>query len=456
MPGLVKVSVSRLIKAPRERVWSLLADLERWPDWAPEKAMNRVISHPVVSREGNTIVCDEYEQAGLIKAHHRDSYTLSPETGTLTETIIQGDFQGGIKVTLTSTPEGILAHVDADVSPRNPWLRVLSAVLGGGRLLTQFWVDLFGQLAAVAESPCSPLQPMYCPSRMLNAYFEVPSLPMQTLVNKGGREIDVPGKVIYSDLFWKGIYPPDSLAPAWIFQNGFNKRFAVEDGTLKGLTSTFDDTIKGENKLSMIDPNDQSKGVILEYVAPQYSLFYDILKITSDDMVVGKAFTGKYPHGVHLLNFTMARRYSFDFMSDEDHRELWEKYGKMPDVRLLAGEWEGRMVSNASLTPPQFRFWYSVDSSGRLGCKWSYMNILKGTSKLKLTGKELEMFDFTNFHDEIRMLADDAMVGRYLPKSEKIMNLIGNRDLGLIHFEKTSEGTRPVIYYYIKKVAGPQ
>jgi hypothetical protein len=66
------------------------------------------------------------------------------------------------------------------------------------------------------------------------------------------------------------------------------------------------------------------------------------------------------------------------------------------------------------------------------------------------------MFDFTNFHDEIRMLADDAMVGRYLPKSERIMNLIGNRDLGLIHFEKTSEGTRPVIYYYIKKVAGPQ
>jgi len=27
------------------------------------------------------------------------------------------------------------------------------------------------------------------------------------------------------------------------------------------------------------------------------------------------------------------------------------------------------------------------------------------------------MFDFTNFHDEIRMLADDAMIGRYLPRS---------------------------------------
>jgi uncharacterized protein YndB with AHSA1/START domain len=450
---LVKVSVSRLIKAPRERVWSLLADLEGWPDWAPEKATNRVVSHPIVSREGNTVVCDEYEQAGLIKAHHRDRYTLSPETGTLTETVIRGAIKGGIKVTLTSAPEGTLAHVDADISPTSLWYKFLSAAFGGGRMLTQFWIDLFGQLAGVAESPCSPLQPMYCPSGMLSAYFEAPSLPMQTLVNKGGREIDVPNKMIYSDLYWKGIYPPDSLAPAWIFQNGFNKRFSMENGMLKGLTSTFDDTIKGENKLSMVDPNDPSRGVLLEYLAPEYALFYDMLKITSTDVVVGKAFTGRYPHGVLLLNFTMARRYSFDFMSDADHRELWEKYGKAPDVGALAGEWEGRMVSNASLTPPQFRFWYSVDGSGRLSCRWNYMNILKGDSRLKLTGKELEMFDFTNFHDEIRMITDDTMIGRYLSKSEKIMNLIGSRDLGIIHFEKTAEGTRPVIYYYIKKVA---
>jgi hypothetical protein len=291
---------------------------------------------------------------------------------------------------------------------------------------------------------------------MLHAYFTAPSLPIETLVNAGAREIDVKTKTIFSDTRWKGIYPPDSPLPAWIFQNGFTKRFWKENGSIKGITSTFDDTIKGHNKLRALDPNDPAKGILLEYLEPAYTLFYDVLNVISDDIVVGKAFTGKYPDGSLLLNFTMARRYSFDFMSAEDHRELWEKYGKAPDTRKISGEWEGRMVSNASLTPPLFRFRYTVDQSGKVNCKWNFMNILKGISKIKLTTKELEMFDFTNFHDEIRMIDADAMIGRYLPKSERMLNLMGDRDLGLVHFEKTGEGTRPVIYYYIKRVSSPQ
>ena len=110
------------------------------------------------------------------------------------------------------------------------------------------------------------------------------------------------------------------------------------------------------------------------------------------------------------------------------------------------------MVSNASLTPPLFRFWYSVDSSGKVSCKWNFMNIMKGTSKIKITPRQMDMFDFTNFHDEIRMIADDAMVGRYLPKSTELLDILGDRDLGLLHFEKTAAGDRPMIYYYIKKL----
>jgi uncharacterized protein YndB with AHSA1/START domain len=452
-PDVVKVSVSRLIKAPQEKVWNRFADIEHWPNLAPLSAVDRVVSHPIVSREGNVIVCDEREQAGLIRVKHRDQYTLYP-MDRLEEVILEGDFQGGIKVTLTPQEGGTLVHVDAEISSRKYWLRLIGAIAGGQRIFARFWVDFFEQLAAVVESPCSLSAPMYCPSRMLDLYFETPSLPMQGLANRGGRSIDIASKTIFSDERWRGIYPPDSLLPAWIFQNGFNKRFWIDGSTVKGITSTFDDAVQAHNALRPVDPNDPSKGVLLEYVEPQYALFYDVFKLVDADNVVGKAFTGRYPDGKVLLNFTMARRYSFDFMSAEDHRELFEKYGKTPDLTKISGEWEGRMVSSASLTPPLFRFWYSLDASGKVSCKWNFMNILKGNSRIKVTSRQLEMFDFTNFHDEIRMIADDAMVGRYLAKGSELLKIVGDRDLGLVHFQKDAQGTRPEIYYYIRKVSG--
>lgn len=292
---------------------------------------------------------------------------------------------------------------------------------------------------------------MRCPTKQLDSLFEKPSLPMQTLVNSGKRQIDIQAETVFNDQYWKGFYATDSPLPSWIFQNGFNKQFTAEGNAVKGLTSTFDNTIRGHNKLSLVDANDTRKGVLLEYVEPQFAGFYDILKVISQDIVIGKVFTGKYPHGLQLLSFSMARRYPFEFMSVQDHKELFEKYGKVPDVNKVSGRWEGRMVSNASLTPPLFKFRYDVDSSGRVSCNWNFMQILKGISKVELAQQQMLMFDFTNFHDEIRMVTDDVMVGKYVPAGQEILDIIGDRSLGLLHSEETPEGTRPCILYYIRR-----
>ncbi len=65
----------------------------------------------------------------------------------------------------------------------------------------------------------------------------------------------------------------------------------------------------------------------------------------------------------------------------------------------------------------------------------------------------MNMFDFTNFHDEIRMVRDDFMVGKYCPEEQEILNLLGDRSLGLLHFKKTPEGTKPCIYYAITRIS---
>ena len=136
-------------------MWALLEDVENWPKWAPLNAKNRVISHTIVSRQDNVVICDEYEQAWLIKARHRDRYTLHP-TERLDEEIIQGDLLGGIVITLRSIPEGTLVHVDVNLSTRKLWLRLLGYLLGSERILTEFWRDLFDQLASTAEGDHAP------------------------------------------------------------------------------------------------------------------------------------------------------------------------------------------------------------------------------------------------------------------------------------------------------------
>lgn len=55
------------------------------------------------------------------------------------------------------------------------------------------------------------------------------------------------------------------------------------------------------------------------------------------------------------------------------------------------------------------------------------MYLLRGNSRVEFTQDQINMFDFTNFHDEIRKIKDDFMVGKYIPEEQEILNLVGDR-----------------------------
>lgn len=332
-------------------------------------------------------------------------------------------------------------------------------IRGVGRI-ERFYIQLREELAKMKAPTvagrlrtCSELQPMYCTADKLGKMFEVESFPVESLVNTGIRSIDVNEETVYDDTHWRGFYPTDTLLPPWIFQNGFYKEFSLEGSKVKGVTRAFDETVQALNEANQIDPHDPSKGIILQYTEPQFSMFYDLLKMINDDVVIGKAYIGRYPNGLPFLNFAMARRYSFDFLTATDHKELFEKHGYVPEPVAIVGEWEGRMISNASPTPPLFRFRYELDPEGKITCRYIFMHLIRGDSRVELTESQMEMFDFTNLHDEIRMVKDDLMVGKYCPEGQEILNIIGDRSLGLLHFEETSEGTRSCVYYAIRKVS---
>ena len=142
---------SRIIKASRDKVWDLIADMENWSNWAPN-AKNRVVYHHIIEKTQNVLICEEIEQiSGFFKGtKHIDKYILTPKV-KMEEVLIEGYHSGQAEITLSDSPEGTLAVARADITPKETWLKIVYFFVGG-MLLHRFWDDFLAQLAAIAEN----------------------------------------------------------------------------------------------------------------------------------------------------------------------------------------------------------------------------------------------------------------------------------------------------------------
>jgi hypothetical protein len=220
--------------------------------------------------------------------------------------------------------------------------------------------------------------------------------------------------MIYNNKYWKGFFPIDQDFNLVKYLGGFWKQFHKEEGIIKGVTHPFEEPVFAKNLPQIQTYPGYGEVIYLKYTDLLYGSFYDFLKIVDKDTILGKAFVGVPPFGNQILNFSMSRRYKVDFMTEEDHETIYQQYSRAPlDENEVLGKWLGKLVSDSALTPVTQTFYYTKDSFGKLQMAYLFGTLLRGISTVHLTPGQMNMYDFTNWHDEVKIVKDEFMVGKW-------------------------------------------
>ncbi len=143
----------------------------------------------------------------------------------------------------------------------------------------------------------------------------------------------------------------------------------------------------------------------------------------------------------------MARRYGFEYLSPVDHRELFNS-GSTPKAQDIEGKWRGQLVSNAALSHSFFVLSFTLNED-KVDGRWKLLDVLEGESKVELGEDAMKMFDFTNWHDEIRKVTGEVMVGKYCQPDKNLLPPPWAGSLGHIHSEDMRKGKRLCLYYIL-------
>ena len=313
----------------------------------------------------------------------------------------------------------------------------------------------------VSMAGIDPLDVVTYNEDQLEALFRrCPTMGIDTLLNQGGPPaIDTAAQTIRNDDFWKGFFPQGSVLNAMssaIF-TGFRKEFHLKDGKYTGITSDTDGRIQARNSLEAITAGhdtgtlEPGKYILLRYLDPPWQGFYDIFKIINEDLLIGRVYLGTYPNGTRLFTFPMSRRYAFGNMTMNDHAALYNA-GSVPTAADLAGVWRMDVISNANHAAGVAYLEFQNLPDGRFVADYQLMGLMEGLVTPTFLTDHFQLNDFTPFHDEIRKVTADFLVGKYVTQlPAAVSQLVSNSSLGLFH---TEAGGQFGFYYMLSRSAG--
>ncbi|HWC96712.1 MAG TPA: GMC family oxidoreductase [Candidatus Sulfopaludibacter sp.] len=295
----------------------------------------------------------------------------------------------------------------------------------------------------------------------LEALFRrCPTMAIDSLLNQGGPpSIDVTHQTIRNDQYWKGYFPKGHVLNAMssaIF-TGFKKEFHKSGAAYTGITSDTDDRIHARNSLEEVEAGhdtgtlEPGKYILLRYLDPPWQGFYDVFKIINDDLLIGRVYLGQYPHGTRVVTFPMTRRYAFSDMTTTDHAALFAA-GASPAATDLNGVWRMDVISNANHAGGVAYLQFASLPDGRFEARYQLMGLMEGLVTPTFMQDHFQLNDFTVFHDEIRKVTADFMVGKYVTELPATLStLVSNSSLGLFH---TESGGKFGCYYTLTRVTG--
>lgn len=311
---------------------------------------------------------------------------------------------------------------------------------------------------------------------------DTPTQPIEKLINTGTVRVDFAQKRIFRDSFWKGSFAKESLV-GWeervrntalgggaeksgaAFAGGsFWKRFdRVEGGVATGNVVNYEMTLlPGDPVVKQISYPDNNRRyfkqgdpvLLLNYRNDPYKLVYDTIKIIDDNNAIGVMHLGDFPNGIEFAAFVMARHnYPFEKMSIADHNLIFrDPHTSVPNAAQLEGTWAGNLVfvTNPDTTllnqinPVAFQLSFHNTGAGWEG--HYRLGPASGDVNVNITAEFVELIDGTSFHDEIRSIDNDTLIGKWASPQINPALLEG------LSSYVEPRGDRFVVYYVLTRV----
>jgi hypothetical protein len=255
--------------------------------------------------------------------------------------------------------------------------------------------------------------------------------------------VDYENRRVWRDSFWKGSFARDSLL-GWderittpirksgpSFAGGrFWKRFdEIRGDEALGYVVNYGVAfLPGRPRVRQIRyPDDKRQYLragddvlLLSYTNHPYRAVYDLVKIVDPRNCVGVMHLGRFPKGLEVATFVLARNnYPFQKMAIPDHETIFHgDRVRVPAPAELAGSWTGYVVLlrrpdlglRNQFNPPLLRLTFDPGTAV-MKARMS-LGPVPSEKQVQFDADRIRLTDSSSFTEEIRQIDADTLIGR--------------------------------------------